>query len=291
MIIVNLSGGLGNQMFQYALGRHLSIKNDTALKLNISEYKRQNLRNYDLSHFDIFEDFITAKDSMELSYPSDSLIKKQFKKCWARIFDINLINYINEQNINFNPEILSLGDNIYLDGYWQSEKYFSEIKDVIKRNFTVKDKPDPINKSFLEEITGCESVSVHIRRGDYVSNQKTNQVHGFLGLEYYQRALNTMLEKIDSPHFFVFSDDPVWSKQNIKIDAPITYIEHNGEKNYEDLRLMSTCKHHIIANSSFSWWGAWLSSNENKIVIGPSKWFRNKKYNDLDRMPEKWLRQ
>ena len=200
------------------------------------------------------------------------------------------MQYVKEQTINFRPEILTLRDDAYLDGYWQSEKYFSDIQDVIRKEFTVKNKPDPINESYLGEIKDCESVSVHVRRGDYVSNPTTNQVHGFLGLEYYQKAMNTMLEKIDTPHFFVFSDDPEWAEKNLTTDAPTTYVKHNGTKNYEDMRLMNTCKHHIIANSSFSWWGAWLASNENKIVIGPSRWFRNKDYNDLDRMPENWLR-
>lgn len=290
MIIVKLSGGLGNQMFQYALGRRLSLKNNIPLKLDISEYNKQKLRDYDLGHFNIIDNFTVSKDLTSVSFISNNSCNSVFKKIFCQIFRVPSIKHIKELTIDFQPEILSLGDNVYLEGYWQSEKYFSDIKDVIKKEFTIKNRPDPINESFMEEISDCESVSVHIRRGDYVSNPTTNQVHGFLGLEYYQKALNLMLEKIDNPHFFVFSDDPEWGEQNIKIDAPITYIKHNGTKNYEDMRLMSTCKHHIIANSSFSWWGAWLASNKNKIVIGPSKWFREKDYSDQDRMPESWLR-
>jgi len=142
----------------------------------------------------------------------------------------------------------------------------------------------------MDKITDVESVSVHIRRGDYISNPITNQYHGSLDIGYYQNALKIMLKKINNPHFFVFSDDYEWAERNIKSDSPITYIKHNSAKNYEDLRLMSMCKHHIIANSSFSWWGAWLASNKNKMVIGPQKWFLGKKYNDADRMPENWIR-
>ena len=159
---------------------------------------------------------------------------------------------------------------------------------MIRKEFTVKGMPDPINESYLEKIIDCESVSVHVRRGDYVSNPTTAQVHGFLGLEYYQKAMNTMLEKIDNPHFFVFSDDPEWTERNIKTDAPVTYIKYNGAKNYEDLRLMSTCKHHIIANSSFSWWGAWLSPDRENIIIAPKRWFKSDKLNARDLIPEPW---
>lgn len=277
-------------MFQYALGRQLAKKNNCIIKIDLQGFNDYKLRNYDLNCFNIREDIATSQDLSGVFLPSDRSIYKIEKHLRVKIAGVQQLKYIKEQTHDFDPEILNLEDNIYLDGYWQSEKYFSNIKDVIKKEFTVKNRPDPTNKSFIEEITGCESVSVHIRRGDYVSNPKTNQVHGFLGLEYYQRALNVMLEKIGNPHFFVFSDDPKWAEQNLKIDAPITYVNHNSVKNYEDMRLMSTCKHHIIANSSFSWWGAWLASNENKIVIGPSKWFRGKEYIDQDRMPETWLR-
>jgi len=290
MIIVKLIGGLGNQMFQYAAGRNLAIKNNTILKLDISGFKDYKLRNYDLGRFKILEDIATSEDLSGVIFPSDGSIHKVRKYLKIKIADVQHIQFIKEQENDFQPEILTLGDSIYLDGYWQSEQYFSDIKDVIRKEFTVKGVPDPINESYLGKIIDCESVSVHVRRGDYVSNPTTAQVHGFLGLEYYQMALDIILEKIDEPHFFVFSDDPDWAERNLKPDAPIAYIKHNGAKNYEDLRLMSTCKHHIIANSSFSWWGAWLAPDENKTVIGPSRWFSDKDYNDQDRMPENWLR-
>ena len=290
MIISKLSGGLGNQMFQYAIGRHLAMKNNSALRLDTSGFRYYKLRNYDLSCFNIQENIATLEDLSHVLLPSDTPVHKVGRYLKAKIANHRPIQYIKEQKIDFYPEILTLGDNTYLDGYWQSEKYFSDITGVIRDEFTVKNKPDPINESYLEEIKNCESVSVHVRRGDYVFNPTANQVHGFLGLGYYQKAMKTVLEKIDSPRFFIFSDDPEWVEGNIGINVPTTCIKHNSIKSYEDMRLMSTCKHHIIANSSFSWWGAWLASNEDKIVIGPSRWFRNSNYNDLDRMPENWLR-
>lgn len=288
MIIVRLIGGLGNQMFQYAVGRHLAMKNNSVLKLDISGFRNYNLRNYDLGCFNIQENIATSEDLSRALLPPDRYVRKIEKYLRAKYTGIPRIRYIKEQCYNFNPETLTLGDNTYLDGYWQSEKYFLAIKEAVKKELTVKMKPDPINEFYLGEIRDCESVSVHIRRGDYVSNPTTAQVHGFLGLGYYQKALNIMLENIDGPHFFVFSDDPEWAVRNIETDALITYIKHNGTKNYEDLRLMSTCKHHIIANSSFSWWGAWLSRDREKTVIAPKRWFKSDRLNACDLIPQSW---
>ena len=288
MIIVKLIGGLGNQMFQYAVGRHLAMKNKCMLKLDTSGFKDYKLRNYDLGHFNIQENIATSEDLSRVTFPSDKWICKIGKHLRTKYTDIPQIQYINEQTYNFTLEILTLGDNTYLDGYWQSEKYFSDITGVIRDEFIVKNKPDPINESYLGEIRDCESISVHVRRGDYVSNPTTARVHGFLGSKYYYDAINAILERVDNPHFFIFSDDPEWAEKNIKPDAPITCVKHNGAKNYEDLRLMSTCKYHIIANSSFSWWGAWLSSNKDRFVIAPRRWFKSDSLNARDLIPESW---
>ena len=140
-------------------------------------------------------------------------------------------------------------------------------------------------------IQSSDAVAIHVRRGDYISNQNTTEFHGICSLDYYHKAIDEIISKVNDPHFFVFSDDPEWTQENLKIDAPTTYVAHNSsDKNYEDLRLMSLCNHFIIANSSFSWWGAWLSRNESKIVIAPSRWFQDIKYNDSDRLPEEWKR-
>jgi hypothetical protein len=290
MIIVKLNGGLGNQMFQYSLGRQLAFKNKTILKLDIQGFKDYKLRNYDLNCFNILENIATPEDLSGVILPSEGLISKFGKHTRVKLKGIPQIKFIKEPKFNFQQAILNLGDNVYLDGYWQSEKYFSDIKELIRKDFTIKNIPDPINESIMKEITECESVSIHIRRGDYVSDPTTNQFHGFLGLEYYKRSMQLMLEKVDNPHFFVFSDDTEWASENLKTDSPITYIKHNGAKNYEDMRLMSTCKHHIIANSSFSWWGSWLSTNEEKIIIAPKKWFNANTLDTKDLYLDSWTK-
>ena len=132
---------------------------------------------------------------------------------------------------------------------------------------------------------------MHIRRGDYVSNPTTNKLHGTCSLEYYHNAVDIIAAKVSNPHFFIFSDDHEWARNNFKIDYPLTFVAHNNAgKNYEDMRLMSLCKHHIIANSSFSWWGAWLGSNPKKIVCAPRGWFKDKSLNTNDIIPSDWSR-
>ncbi len=147
------------------------------------------------------------------------------------------------------------------------------------------------NKDIGEMIQSFKSVSLHIRRGDYVSNKVTNQVHGVCDLNYYSHAISYIAERISNTHLFVFSDDPEWAKGNLKTEIPTFFVDNNrADKDYEDLKLMRQCKHNIIANSSFSWWGAWLNQNAGKIVIAPKKWFNDKSINTKDLIPEKWIR-
>ena len=291
LIIVKLIGGLGNQMFQYALGRYLAMKNNSTLKLDIQGFKNYKLRNYDLNCFNIQENIATSKDLLGVSLPSDRFIRKLGKYVEMRITGFQQIQYIKEQNSDFQPEILSLGDNVYLEGYWQSEKYFSDIKNIIQKEFDFVDPLTSTSQDLAERIQNCEAVSLHVRRGDYVSDPKTNNVHGVCEVEYYCSAISMINKEVDSPHYFIFSDDPEWACSNIKPNAPTTYVKNNEcLKDYEDMYLMSMCKHNIIANSSFSWWGAWLNKNPGKIVIAPKKWFNLKNMDTQDLVPDKWYK-
>ncbi|MCK4744844.1 alpha-1,2-fucosyltransferase, partial [Candidatus Parcubacteria bacterium] len=193
-----------------------------------------------------------------------------------------------EQHSHFDSKILKLIGNIYLDGYWQSEKYFKNIENSIRKEFTLKNDLQLKAKKLLRKIKNTESISIHIRRNDYISHKPANQYHGVCHLSYYKKAINVIIKKIDDPHFFVFSDDIDWCKKNLKIKFPTIFVE--GNKDYEDLILMSKCKHNIIANSTFSWWGAWLNNNPNKIVIAPKKWFRKKSINTKDLIPKTWIK-
>ena len=280
MIIVKLSGGLGNQMFQYALGRNLSLKNKTTLYIDASDLLIQNnifpitRRSFELN---IFNTNYRVK-----SYQNkNTFLKKIINK-------FRQIKNVKESIHLFNPDVLNLKGNIILDGYWQCENYFNLNRETILSDFTFKIPPDKENEDILNCIKNVNSVSVHFRRGDYVSNVDSNNYHGICADDYYYTAIKILQEKISNPYFYIFSDEIETIKSNFKITKNVTFINHNyGKKNYEDLRLMSACKHNIIANSSFSWWGAWLNRNENKIVIAPKNWFRKI---ESDIVPPEWIK-
>lgn len=289
MIITRLFGGIGNQMFQYSVGRALSTRLNTDLKLDISSFNKYPLREYNLYPFNIKENFATSDDLKRVTKRSGIL---------GIICDINIFSlfvqdilYYHEKSFNYDSKILTLSNEVYLDGYWQSEKYFIDIMEQIKADFQFKNPPDTLNKRFEGIIMAHNSVCIHIRRGDFLTNQVTNRMHGVCSIDYYHKGIENIANKIDDPHFFLFSDDPIWVKENIILQYPTEYISHNsGKKSFEDLRLMSLCQHHIIANSTFSWWGAWLNSNPKKIIIAPKKWFNESSLDTKDLIPSSWIR-
>ncbi len=280
MIIMRLTGGLGNQLFQYAFGLRMAEKLNTKLSLNCFDYGPKKyialdrMRSYELNHFSI-----TGK------------VASMPKLFLHRIGVLQKMNPVYEKSMLFDPEVLKSPDNSYFNGYWQSYKYFESIKPLVLKEFTFKEKPSAKNAELLKEITGTSAICIHIRRGDYVTDPLTVEVLGTRSLDYYYEAITHMVKRVKNPHFYVFSDDPEWVKQNLKLDYPATYIGHNqGKYAYEDLRLMSHCQHFIIANSTFSWWGAWLSAHENKIVIAPKQWFSDKSKDSRDLVPPTWIR-
>ncbi|MEW6001826.1 MAG: alpha-1,2-fucosyltransferase [Nitrospirota bacterium] len=290
MVIVRLMGGLGNQLFQYAVARHLAEIHKTVLKIDISGFKRYKSRKYYLSAFKLRENFTTDEEVRPLVFKKCGIIGKLIARSQFEFLRPS-IKYIKERHFHFDPEILKSDDNVYLDGYWQSERYFSDINDIIRREFEIKSPQEGRNKELAEQIASVESVSLHIRRGDYIDNSKTQRVHGCCGMDYYNKCVEYICERVSNPHFFVFADDPEWSRKNLNFPFPLTLVDHNGDdKCYEDLRLMSQCKFHIIANSTFSWWGVWLNVNPSKIVLAPKKWFRSNKYDTKDLYPTSWIK-
>jgi hypothetical protein len=178
---------------------------------------------------------------------------------------------------------------MYLDGNWQSHKYFSQVESVIRQELAPISKPHGANFELSKAIEQKNSVSVHIRRGDYVTNAKANKVHGFVGLPYYEEALMRIKREVVDPYFFVFSDDPSWAKTYLALHGNVTFVEHNvGADAYEDMRLMSLCKYHVMANSTFSWWGAWLGRAMEKRVYYPANWFATNQHNTASLCPATW---
>jgi len=295
MIVVRLTGGLGNQMFQYAAARRLAHVTGQQLKLDCHWFSWQSPektpRNYELGVFDLKVEVATAAESRRLR----GLDTSRWPKVLRHLLDVAghkaPASYVKELKFKFEPNIRYLNGDTYLDGYWQSEKYFIDAEQIIRSDFRMKTEPQGKNANVLAEIRSCESVSIHFRRGDYVTNLQNAARHGILPLGYYQDALDILRRQIHQPHLFVFSDDLQWVKKNLKTDLPLLFVEGNGpDKSAEDLRLMSACRHHIIANSSFSWWGAWLGSNADKIVLTPQAWFFDQQQDTSDLIPSEWLR-
>ena len=294
MIIVKLQGGIGNQLFQYALGRCLSFKKNTELKLDISSFKNNpsgiTPRKYGLSVFNINESFATDEEIAR----AKRYQRQQGK--WRFVYNRLVANqnkYFQEQRFDFDSNVFKVFDDCYFDGYWQTEKYFKDVENIIRHDLTIRTPQQSKDSEIAEKIQSVSSIALHIRRGDYVSDPATADYFGTCCPDYYRNAVKVIAEEIQDPHLFVFSDDPEWVKKNIILPYPTTYVNHNNsEKSFEDLRMMSQCKHFVIANSSFSWWGAWLSQNPNKIVVGPKNWFNNVKpgINTKDIMPQNWIK-
>lgn len=290
-VLVKISGGLGNQMFQYAAGRSLAIKHEANLLMDILAFEKnianETPRNYRLNVFpNIVAQFVDS-NVIDIITPS------------FRSYYLNKIYKVLNRYLNFNKkhkveksllysEVLMDYSSIYLDGYWQSEKYFLSNADFIRNDFDLSYlNNNPVLESIIQTITSRESISIHVRRGDYVTNASANAHHGTCDLDYYYRAINKLLQKLPiDVSFFIFSDDVSWCKENLKISSEHFYVE--TKEDYHDLYLMSICKHNIIANSSFSWWGAWLNDNASKNIIAPKKWFAIDVATDL--IPKNWIK-
>jgi hypothetical protein len=255
MIIVRILGGLGNQMFQYAYAKALE-QNGYDVTIDISKFKKYKLHGgYQLDKFNI-----NLENANSLSIILGKIgIKKSTK----------------EKNLLFDDNLKSLKGNEYIKGYFQTEKYFNEIRNTLLSEFVINQKISLETDKIAEQIKSSKnSCSLHIRRGDYIFDKKANSVHGTCDLKYYQNAIKLINDTYQNATFFVFSDDITWTKENLHIENAC-YAD-NKTIPHEDMYLMSLCKNNITANSSFSWWGAWLNKNKNKTVIAPKNWFVNK---------------
>ena len=272
MIITKLISGLGNQLFQYAIGKQLSITRNTELKLDISFFESQNLRGFKLNNYNIGSQIATEEDiSKYLGLYNNSLYSRIYRKAEKVLPRTHRKLFKEEVPWQYEPSLFKVSDNVYLDGYWQNYKYFENLDSIIYEEFIVKEVYKYSVQSVLNNINKDQnSVSIHIRRGDYVTDKEAFNLMGLLPVSYYYLAIDFIKQKISNPNFYIFSDDMDWVKSNLEINAPCCYVD--GGKDYIDLELMSKCKHNIIANSSFSWWAAFLNRNPDKIVIAPEKW-------------------
>jgi hypothetical protein len=281
MIIVILQAGLANQMFQYAAGRQLALLRGAQLQLDTSWYGRAaqddgvGLRHYELDALAIDENIYRPN---------------VFNRGILKVLGRGIYSDDNEPYV-FHEEVLGLPNYSRLFGFFQNRHYFESIRELLLKEFTPKDAATGANKQLLATIDADEnSVAVHVRRGDYVTSAANWAAHGPLSEEapeYYQQALAKIRATIKRPSLYVFSDDPAWCKANLKFDTPTVFVDNNNP-GIEDLRLMRACQHNVIANSSFSWWGAWLNENPNKIVIAPKKWMHTE-FDTSDVVPPEWV--
>jgi hypothetical protein len=291
MIIVKLIGGLGNQMFQYAAARHLSLLHKTDLFFDIASFENNNnaytKRNFELDVFNLNFKFCSNEMLNDFNIHSSTKISRVLQRNFPYLFKKL---YAAESGINYQKQFLKFPKNTYLDGFWQSELYFNSIKSVIIKDFEFTKNLDDKNFHWLNLIQSTNSVSIHVRRGDYITNVNAQSYNGSLGLEYYENAFKFIKSKFSDVLFFVFSDDIEWCEKNINTNTKTFFIDSNKHSNFHlDMYLMSQCKHNIIANSSFSWWAAWLNQNNNKCVVAPKKWFAISSLDTSDLIPKSWI--
>ena len=290
MIISQIIGGLGNQMFQYAAGRSLALRKGEDLKLDLSGFANYGLhQGFELAR--VFTCDAQAADATDirtiLKWQSPALVRRLLRRQNMQSF--RRPNFVVEPYFSYWAGINDAPAACYLSGYWQSEKYFSNHAAQIRRDFRFGPAISDENEKVAEQIAASNAVSLHIRRGDYLKNPTNLAIYGTCSLAYYQAAMRHIAERVSDPHFIVFSDDLIWAREQLKSGFRTSYVDHNrGAESFNDMLLMSLCQHHIIANSTFSWWGAWLGSNPAKIVAAPDPWFDDQSIDSSDLIPDSW---
>ena len=288
MKIVKILGGLGNQMFQYAL--FLSLKerfSHEQVMIDTSCF-----RNYPLHNgFEVDRIFAQKapvaswRNILKVAYPYPNY---RFWKIGKYILPKRKTMCVERKNFSFDAAVLTRKGDCYYDGYWQHEEYFCDMKETIWEAFSFPEPVDGRNKEIGALLQASDSVSLHVRRGDYVNHPL---FRGICDLDYYKRAIHYMEERVNPQLYCVFSNDMAWCESHLRALLPgkeVVYVDWNkGAESYVDMRLMSLCQHNIIANSSFSWWGAWLNRNPQKVVGAPERWMNSP---IEDPVSDKWIK-
>ena len=289
MVTIRIKGGLGNQLFQYAAGYALAKRMNQKLKLDSSFFPQQTLRGFKLGYLNVtFGDVVERQSGLVKAY-KNKYLNKTLRKANVRVLPCGKqTKYLLETRSDIVPEFFNISaPNIYLDGYYQSEKYFREYKADLIKQFTPNYPSEAEYESVLAEIQGREAVAVHVRRGDFLSVQNDpNPNHYLLGEQYYHNALKYVTEHLENPVFFWFSDDIDWVKQNFGERENFRFVSlHTKHADVDEMMLMKNCKHIIAANSTFSWWASWLNEHEDAMHICPAK-----RYGNLHMIPDGWIK-
>lgn len=295
MILVRLWGGLGNQLFQYATGKALALRNNTDLKIDLSLLENQSKgplepqREFDLKVFNITPEFASDGEIKFYNPPVNDLFDK-FNAKWLNLRFPNR-TYL-EKHFHYDSNVKFLPDNTCIVGNWQSPKYFHDFEKNLKKEITFRENIIESSKELSIEIMESSSVCINVRRSDYISHPEYSKILGFRGLEYLIPAVEKIKEMVENPSFYIFSDDIEWCQKVLqpKIGGRVIDHSHKGWKFGNYLQLISLCKHQIIPNSTFGWWGAWLNNNSDKIVIAPKLWYQDTSFDTKDLCPEEWIR-
>lgn len=284
LVTVAIYGGLGNQMFQYAAGRALALRTGCRLQLDTRHYDTNQAFRYGLGDFNIQAIIGTSR-----TLPPTK--QRRWKYLAWRHFS-SRHRLLRERGLGFHPSVANAHGSLYLKGYWQSEKYFQDASDIIRKELSITKAANGENAEWSDQIRQSDSIAVHVRRGDYVSNPKCNAFHGTCDPSYYSGAVQQIRDATGRDHTaYVFSDDVQWARENIQLPCKARFVDHNDMISaHEDLRLMSMCDHQVASNSTFSWWAAWMNPNPKKMVIVPLKWFADSTADDRDIIPSNWLR-
>lgn len=291
MIAVTLMGGLGNQLFQYAAGRALALRHDTELLLDLSYLRGPQTgataRRFELDCFAFRAELVDGVRSYER--PPEGLPLKARLRSHA-LARTTRYRVLRQKGMDFQPAFFDAEDFTHLVGFWQSEAYLAEAAETLRDELRFVVEESARDRELLGKIRGTPTVSVHVRRGDYTTTSGAAGFHGLLGSDYYAAALEEVTRQVGEVHAFVFSDDPSWCRDNLRLGMPTTVVDHNRGRGYADLRLLAACRHHVIANSSFSWWGAWLGEGEGSIVVAPRRWVVRDDLETGHVVPTRWRR-
>jgi len=297
MVILKLKGGIGNQLFQYAAAKQIAINNNVELIVDtISGFKNDPFgRKYFLNNFSISSKITGDKFSKNI-YNRNRYYRRLYVY-FQNILPLKFRFYLIESaknDFDINLKNISLIRDVYLEGYFQSHLYFDSISEILKEELLFIGELDSESKHILDEINNSESVSIHFRSFNIGKENDTSLINGNCSLDYYENAIKYILDKIKRPVFYIFSDDLEWAKKlinliSIKINYKFVIYNNTLDHSIDDFILMSSCKCNIIANSTFSWWAAWINKNPNKIIISPSNWFVSKKVLNTNIYPENWV--
>ena len=289
-VIVRIYGGLGNQLFMYACGLALACRRQAPLLMDVGFLTSEQYRPFGLGIFNLRATFAESETVRRIRGFGDNKLSREWFHFRRSLGLARYPDYVREKGWRFDPQVVTAATPCYLKGHWMSERYFSDHAADIRQDLTFREPPTGRNAEIAAEIAASsDSVSIHVRRGDYLAGSNS-AIYASLGQTYYRRALAAMRQRVPQPRFFCFSDDPQAARRELDLPADSVFVEHNGTVAHEDLRLMSLCRHHIIANSTFSWWGAWLATASDQVVIAPHQWWIHPDYDDTDIIPERWLR-